>query len=162
MAEWRDIPSAPRYLVSDEGQVRFCDSTKPRKTFCQNGYHYVGFFIEKKRHTRTVHSLVADAFLGPRPLGSQVRHLDGNRGNNRLSNLAYGTAKENADDRESHGKTARGQRGGNASIDDASVDFIRLIYATGKASQYQLAALFKISQAQVNNIVLMKQRTRAA
>jgi len=47
-----------------------------------------------------VHRLVLLAFIGPSDL--QVRHLDGNPTNNNLSNLLYGTAKENAEDREFH------------------------------------------------------------
>jgi hypothetical protein len=163
MTEWRMIPSVPHYLASDDGQVRW-EKGAPRKPYLdkKTGYFYVGFVIGGKRYTRTVHVLVAETFLGPRPPGAQVRHLDGNGGNNRPSNLAYGTAKENAADRERHGTTARGNRSGTAIIDDATVDFIRLLYAAKKAHQYQLAALFRISQAQVNNIVLGKQRRRAA
>lgn len=42
-----------------------------------------------------VHTLVARTFLGPRPPGQDVRHLDGNPCNNRVDNLAYGTRTEN-------------------------------------------------------------------
>lgn len=42
-----------------------------------------------------VHQLVALTFLGPRPKGQEVRHLDGNPLNNRADNLAYGTRTEN-------------------------------------------------------------------
>ena len=45
-----------------------------------------------------VASLVAFAFIGPRPDGNVVRHLDGNKDNNRADNLAYGTHQDNADD----------------------------------------------------------------
>jgi hypothetical protein len=41
---------------------------------------------------------------------NQVRHLDSDRSNNALSNLACGTAKENADDREEAGNTFHGHR----------------------------------------------------
>jgi hypothetical protein len=42
-----------------------------------------------------VHELVSVAFLGPRPEAAQIDHVDGDRGNNRLSNLCYVTQKEN-------------------------------------------------------------------
>jgi hypothetical protein len=32
----------------------------------------------------------------------EIRHLDGNKFNNNITNLAYGTAKENAADRKMH------------------------------------------------------------
>lgn len=51
-----------------------------------------------------MHTLVALAFLGPRPEGKpHIRHLDGNARNNHVSNLAYGTAAENVADSLQHG-----------------------------------------------------------
>jgi hypothetical protein len=63
--------------------------------------------------TRHVHELVAEAFHGPCPEGQEVRHLNGNRFDNAARNLGYGTALQNAADREAHGRTARGDRNGN-------------------------------------------------
>ena len=159
MTEWRAIPSAPHYLVSSDGQVRHHQSDKPRKfSTTPRGYKLVNFWNEGKLRVKTVHSLIAETFHGPRPDGCEVRHLDGNPANNHASNLAYGTKVENAADRERHGNTMRGQRNGNAKIADTDVECIRLLYAGGKASQYELAALFRTSQAQVHNIVRNKQR----
>ncbi len=54
---------------------------------------------------------VARKYLPERPsLKHQIRHLDGNKMNNSYLNLAWGTAKDNADDRERHGRTVRGKR----------------------------------------------------
>ena len=39
-----------------------------------------------------------------------LRHLDGNKTNPHADNLAWGTQKENAADRERHGKTSRGSK----------------------------------------------------
>jgi hypothetical protein len=52
---------------------------------------------------RMIHVLVTGAFIGPRPDGMQVRHLDGNKLNNRTENLSYGTPSENQFDRTKHG-----------------------------------------------------------
>lgn len=51
-----------------------------------------------------VHRLVLEAFRGPCPEGMECRHIDGNQQNNWLSNLAWGTAKENAEDRVLQGR----------------------------------------------------------
>ena len=51
----------------------------------------------------SVHTLVSQAFIGPRPDGLEVRHLDGRPANNVVSNLAYGTHSENQYDRVRHG-----------------------------------------------------------
>lgn len=74
-----------------------------------HGYPSVRMLIEGKRVRKLVHRLVAKKFLSPRPTPQhQIRHLDGDKTNNAAENLAWGTAKENAADRERHGRTSRG------------------------------------------------------
>jgi len=71
-----------------------------RVTLCKNG--------KKKR--RSVHSLVLESFVGTALENAQCRHLDGNKENNSLENLKWGTIKENAQDKKKHG-TQRGMDG---------------------------------------------------
>lgn len=52
----------------------------------------------------TIASLVAAAFIGPKPSGMGVLHWDDDYTNNRLSNLRYGTQLENAADARRNGK----------------------------------------------------------
>lgn len=59
---------------------------------------------------RAIHSLVAQAFLGTMPEGLECRHLDGDKLNCKLSNLAYGTQSENFNDRRRHGTLERRPR----------------------------------------------------
>lgn len=60
-----------------------------------NGYPTVVLWRQGKGFTRTVHSLVAEAFLGPRPEGFDVAHKDGTRTNNEVGNLRYLSRKDN-------------------------------------------------------------------
>lgn len=81
----------------------------------KDGYLTVRLTVDGRRKRFAVHRLVAGQFLPPRPSPShQVRHLDGDKTNNRVGNLAWGTAKDNADDREMHGRTSRGEAHGAA------------------------------------------------
>jgi hypothetical protein len=57
----------------------------------------------RRTPSREVHRLVAETFLGPLPDGMHTRHLNGNRYDNRVSNLAYGTPRDNADDKARYG-----------------------------------------------------------
>lgn len=157
---WKPIPSNPKYLVSSEGNVRHRDSNKLCKLHPNNNARYlaVGFWQDGKIRRRNVHVLVAEAFKGPRPNGKEVRHLDGNGHNNKETNLCYGTKKENGQDKIRHGTNCPGERNGNAALSDSDTELMRVLYARGDITQYQLADLFGISQAQVNNIVLNKQR----
>lgn len=115
--QWRDIPGYEgAYQVSDQGRVRSCDRevngaygsryARPGKIMIQatdRGYKKVPLCKNAKQRHYRVHTLVLAAFVGPRPKGSQVRHLDGKRDNNLLSNLTYGTPSENAQDMVAHG-----------------------------------------------------------
>lgn len=105
--QWRPIPGHEgRYDVSDQGQVRswlpWRGEPVPRLlTHCPDERGYPRVRMAGK--TPRVHQLVAAAFLGPRPDGQEVRHLDGDETNPRLSNLAYGTPSQNNRDRVTHG-----------------------------------------------------------
>ena len=67
--------------------------------------------IRGKRRPWKVHQLVALHHLPEPPVcATELRHLDGNKENNRADNLAWGTAKDNANDRELHGRTSRGEK----------------------------------------------------
>lgn len=109
--KWTD-----HYEVTREGRVYSLTSDwrgYGRRELAQqpnsHGYPSVRFQLGAKRQRRLVHALVAETFLPPRPSPAhQIRHLNGNKGDNRVENLAWGTAAENAADRDTHGTTARG------------------------------------------------------
>lgn len=97
--EWRPVVGFEgRYEVSDDGQVRSLCWERVRilkPGLSSNKYFTVTI---GRGNTRTVHSLVAEAFLGPRPEGMEVLHIDGSRDNNHVSNLRYGTRSQNIQD----------------------------------------------------------------
>jgi len=101
---WLPVPGYEgRYEVSDLGRVR--GQRGHRKPWIAGkGYLYLS--LHRGRGTRknfTIHQLVLLAFVGPRRLDQECRHLDGNKLNNRLANLAWGTASENELDKVRHG-----------------------------------------------------------
>lgn len=69
-----------------------------------------------KPRSKRVHTLVAETFIGPLPPGQQVRHLDGNRANNKLDNLKHGTPGKNANDKVRHQHEAA-ERAGQQALD---------------------------------------------
>ncbi len=69
--------------------------------------------------------------------------------NNRVGNLRWGTAKENAADRERHGRTARGERNGYTNYRDAEVAEACSMVASG-AKQRDVAKRFGCSQATIS------------
>lgn len=106
----------PGYEVTSDGRVFSVASNwrgygvrEMQQTPNNDGYPSVRIKIDGKRKRIAVHVLVALVHLPQRPSSDhQIRHLDGDKSRSCASNLAWGTAKENADDRELHGRTSRG------------------------------------------------------
>lgn len=96
---WRH-PEGLNFHVSSHGRIRNLDGSF-RKGFFRNGY----FFTTSGSGTAIrVHRVVAAEFIGPQPFpGAIVRHLDDDKTNNHVSNLAWGTHSENAYDRVRNG-----------------------------------------------------------
>lgn len=69
-----------------------------------NGYYCVTLYkSESGPKVRTIHSLVAEAFIGPCPYGKEVLHKDGDNLNNVDTNLRYGTQADNQYDSIEYG-----------------------------------------------------------
>mgnify|MGYP003385198902 CR=1 FL=1 len=102
-----------RYLVSNLGGVKRADGLMLTLSIPRHSREYPAVYLRHSglRKRVAVHRLVALNFIGLPPFaGAQVRHIDGNHMNPRADNLAWGSAKDNAADREQHGRTARGPR----------------------------------------------------
>lgn len=138
--EWRSIPGFdPMYEVSSIGQVRSWKLIGGRgqrasepfimKSFITNdGYEMATIRdLNGVPRKRGVHAYQALAFIGPRPSGQVVRHLDGNSRNNVVSNLACGTPADNKNDSMRHGTHAHGIRHGRSPFTEQDVREIRAL-----------------------------------
>lgn len=108
--EWRPIAGFPDYFVSSLGEVRsdrlYRGHPGPRLlagSVTPGGYRQVLLYRPGQRHGRYVHDLVTEAFIGPKPEGQCVRHLNGDPAVNTVENLAYGTYRDNMLDSIRHG-----------------------------------------------------------
>lgn len=104
--EWRPCAGFPDYYVSNLGRIMSTKFTKPRIMKLgsdPSGYPSVQLCHNNVIRVRRVHRLVAIAFYGPPQKGQEVRHLNGNKADNRLENLSWGSQSENALDRVRHG-----------------------------------------------------------
>lgn len=150
---YKPIEGLPRYRVGDDGSVW---SIRPAgwarmKPNLRKGYLRICLCRDGKQKKFFVHVLVLTAFVGPCPDGMQGRHLDGCRSNCALGNLAWGTPKENAADRDAHGTTARGQKCGRSKLTDADVAEIRRQLAAGR-KQLAIGAAFHVHNATISHI----------
>ena len=95
------------YEVSDLGRVRRTTSRTSGKAgkIRRPGkltHGYEGYVLCSPRKSVQGHVLVLEAFVGPRPPGADACHNDGNRSNNRLTNLRWDTKSANARDKFRH------------------------------------------------------------
>lgn len=117
-----------------------------------DGYMRVRLTVDGKRTPYFVHRVVLLAFIGDPPTPRhQARHLNGDRTDNHLANLAWGTPRENSADRARHGTTARGERNGYAKLTDDNVAAARVLRAAGW-SQQRIANLLGVTQSAISRI----------
>lgn len=96
---WKLIDGYDNYKISNLGNFASLDKTgswvirKSYKAKC--GYLYVILYKKGKRKNRSIHSLVADAFVPGWFSGAEVNHKDLNKLNNCVDNLEWVTRSEN-------------------------------------------------------------------
>lgn len=162
---WKQIPGYEGYYeASDHGRIRSIDREIPwgkRGIRSQKGIFLKFQNSEKdgrfqvslcarergKEQTLPVATFIALTFIGPRPEGLSVCHLDGNNRNDHVSNLAYQTHQMNMDDRSRHGTTVLGTRHPKAKLTPTDVQTIRML--NGVYSMTEMAAMFGISHMSV-------------
>lgn len=152
--EWRPIPYGNgNYLVSADGDV--FSLPRPRATGgllkptpYVGGYLRVSLVEDGKKRLFFVHHLVAEAFIGKRPEGYCIAHLNGDPTDNRAENLSFKTQAENEGDKVIHGTRLRGERTPNRKLTWDQVCEIRDARVTAK----ELANKFRIAQSTVYHI----------
>jgi hypothetical protein len=164
----------PGYFASDDGAIVSMRSGKPvrLKLWEHRGYLKVTLHrgSGKRKFSRPVpvHRLIAVAFVGePECDDLQVRHLNGNATDNRASNLAWGTAKENYDDAVRHGTQGAGMRAPHRRLTAEQVEQIRQRLAAGErdrdlAIEYGVSRYYPSSIARGKRWAALGHRTPGA
>lgn len=153
------------YEVSNMGRVKSCARSRrgPHGSVCHHaaylmhpqskrGYPQVHLRFDERSLFANIHALVLIAFVGPRPKGFHACHFDGDRTNNRDTNLRWDTVANNCADKVRHGTSNRGERHGHAILTNAQVLEMRRLRRKGR-SREKLAAMFGVAPATVWGIV---------
>jgi hypothetical protein len=152
---WLQVEENDKYLVSNKGRVFgvYGKMLKPHEN--TGGYLRVSMSKNGKTIKRSIHSLVARAFIGRRPCGFQVCHLNGNKQDNRVENLKYVTPKENTSHKLRHGTMLRGDKHGMSKLKENEVVFIIEHYKPNdsKYSGIALAEMFGVTPAAISCII---------
>lgn len=109
METWKSVPGFPGYQASSEGRIKsfLRGETILTPNSSSTGYPMVSMKDETgKWSARLVHVIVATTFIGPRPIGMDCCHNDGDKLNSSAANLRWDTRKANLDDQKKHGTFA--------------------------------------------------------
>jgi len=156
------IPNCPGYYANTEGSI-FSDCKripnqpqgliKLKQSMDSYGYLVITIRNNPKKRQGKVHRLIAQTFL-PNPLSYPlVRHLDDNKQNNHISNLAWGTPRDNSSDMIKNGGSLKGTKNHEAKLNATQVQVIRYTAKTGKMTQQAITDNFGITKGHVNNII---------
>ena len=145
------------YFVNEIGEVKLW-SGKVTRGHLHKSTGYLRITIRGRdrgtRQTPHVHVLICEAFHGPRPtIQHEAAHGNGDRQDNRASNLRWATKLENERDKVEHGNSLRGTKHPLSKLTAPMVVQMRSEYAMGGITQRQLARRYGIGQAQVSEIV---------
>lgn len=151
---WRAVVGYEgRYEVSDRGEVFSLKSERVLSPgHHQAGYPRVMLCDTSGARSVLIHRLVLEAFVGPRPPGTECCHKNGNPKDNRLENLRWDTRKANAADAAEHGTRTIGERQPQAKLSDEKVRSIRALAVCG-VRQSTIAAAFGVSRSVVCRVL---------
>jgi predicted XRE-type DNA-binding protein len=167
---WKDIPGYEGlYMVSNIGRVRsndrivkqvdggtLCERKLKSKTLSlnirKNGRLKVLLYKGGKREEYYVHRLVLTSFVGACPRGKECCHKNDNCADNRLSNLYWGTHKENIIDRETNDRQPKGEAISNSKLKNSDIIQIKKLLKEGVLSQRKIGKMFGVSKSRIWDI----------
>lgn len=158
-----EIQGFPNYKVSREGRIWSFGQRSPHGKELAikantRGYPIVMPWLNGRGHAKTVHRLVAQAFI-PNPENKpEVNHKDGNKFNNHVENLEWVTRKENFKHAWDNGlfskRRIKGEKNGNAKMTDFKVRRMRLMKeVTPEISYAKLGEIFNVNHGTAYNII---------
>ena len=154
------------YVVSNRGNIKSFSKTVsigtnkrfiPGRTMkshpSASGYQVIKLSKQHKPRLRFVHALVLEAFVGPCPPDKHCcRHLDGNKQNNHLSNLCWGTPKENSEDMIKHGRYLKGSKQAHSKLTESDIPGIHQHYKNGLTCE-QIGKIYGVTAANIKYVI---------
>jgi len=158
--EWRSVVGHEgRYEVSNTGRLRSLNYNKTghvrelRAGSIRRGYPSAEIFNDDgTSRMRTIHSLVAEAFIGQRPGGYTVNHIDGNKRNAAADNLEYCTLSDNRKHAFRVGlQSSKGENHSGHKLTESDVRAVRKMLSDG-LRQNLIASKFGVNPSVVSYI----------
>lgn len=162
--QWAVIPNFSSYMASDMGRLKTFNwkgsgkeaIIKPALT---GGYLKTMLKNDQGQYKSwNVHKWIAFTFLGPRPDGYEINHIDGVKTNNVVANLEYVTKSGNLLHAYRLNLMQRkvGEKNGNAKLSNQQVREIRAFVANSGKKFYgrkALAEKYGVSECTIKEVV---------
>lgn len=135
-----------KYIIFEDGSLWSVTSKSYMKTWERNGYRRITLRIDGAKVNKSIHVLVAEAFL-PKEKGlTIVNHLDGDKLNNHVSNLEWTTHSGNMLHAHRTGLISKERRKPNHLTKE---DVAKIVSLKGIKSQEELSLEFGVSRSTI-------------
>lgn len=151
---WLPVVEFELYEVSNKGRIRSYFTAQPRMlkpSVDEFGYSKYRFYRNGTQHSRQVHRVVLEAFIGPCPEGMIACHGPKGPRDNSLENIYWATLSDNLGrDKRRDGTMQCGERHGQAVLTAAQVSEIR---SHPEMSQRALAKAYGVGKTTIGHIL---------
>lgn len=163
----RLITNAPGYYITSDGDLysywtkgsnAHINLTKKanklnKRNRTGNSYLTVSIKINNIHKTKDLHVLVCTIFNGNKPTPKhEVSHLDGNKYNNKSTNLIWETKKENHARKKLHGTDDRGFRNSRAKLNEQQYNEIKNLLNEKNLTHKQIGELYNVNRVFITKI----------
>lgn len=140
------------YKITPEGLIYNATGKCRKPSICKKGYAHITLSNKGNRVTHLVHRLVAEQYI-PNPYNlTQVNHIDGNKLNNKTSNLEWVNASTNIVHSFSTGlSNYSGSKNGRSKLTESDVIQIKQLLSQGIKNK-EIADKFSISKSVICDI----------
>lgn len=160
--EWSPVPGFDGYEVSNLGRARSLRTCRGKvgcilKARIPKSGRYASITLHRngKPKKALLHVLVAEAFVGPRPVGKVCNHKDTDRNNNCSANLEWITQQKNVEHARAHGLkggcSMKGEKHPHAKLTEADVREIRRL--KGIETPTELAKRFRVTRGAIGFVL---------
>lgn len=152
MDKEKPIPGFSNYIISNKGVIINTNNGHVLTPIedSDDHYYYVMLFRDGEGHKKQIHRLMGTLFLDNPDNLPIVNHKNGDKSDNRLSNLEWVTTSENTKHAFDHGlaNPPDGEKNGKSKLSRNEVKRIRKSDKTGK----DLAKKYGVSQGMISLI----------
>lgn len=161
---WKDVVGFENlYRVSHLGRIKSCKYRYKGEKYeiilkarpCTKGYLRISLCQNGKIFSKSVHKLVAEAFIPNLKNLPQVHHIDYNKSNNTVENLMWITNDDNMKDAVEKG-VFRNRPSPNRHLTNEQVKKIRELYKNDGLTMTKIAEMFNISINSISSIIQKK------